>query len=397
MPLIKLLRKGTIDSHEKVLTSPYFEKLVCSGKHYDMGLQQGKRFKRKISRNEKILAETELFRKFVPSFIPLPFLLHAAKKILPVFIPSVLSGEKDIFSRLNGIADGAGVDRELIFLTQALEIILDHIPYHAGCTTVAITPGRFIDKEPVIIRNFDFLDNFRVFNIIRRSNPLGGIPSLELSFTSIAGSHTGINREGLALSYNYGYSKEPQQARVPLTCHVQSALEKFRTTQQAVNFFLNKPFSAGAILTICDAEGNLVTLEGSPTKKALRYPDNNGLIINTNRFMTDEMQSVNIPDEALFDKNMPYGLDKVRIHESNEQRAKTINREFNKTKNISVDTIFKVLSHHGDDNNAFDNCACRHLPIFQTIASAVMFPKRRTAYFLVGSPCRKKYHKYNFR
>ncbi len=396
MPLIKLLGKKSIDSHKKVLLTPYFEEIACSGKPYDMGFQQGKRYRRKIARNDKILTETELFRKFVPHFIPLPFLISTAKKVLPIFVPAILADEKDTFLRLNGIADGAGVNRELIFLTQALEIILDHIPYNMGCTTVAITPGRFITGEPVIIRNFDFLNNFRTFNIIRKSKPEGKIPSMELSFTSIAGSHTGMNSEGLTLSYNYGYSKEPVQARVPLTCHVQTALERFKTTQQAVNFFLNKPFSSGAILTICDSRGNMVTLEGSPTKKALRYPDKNGLIINTNRYMTDEMQTANIPGDALFDRNMPYGLDKIRVHESNEIRANSIEKLLNSTKVLPVDTLFKVLSHHGDDNNAYDNCTCRHLPIFHTVASAILFPKRKTAYFLIGSPCRKKYHKYCF-
>ena len=394
MTLLDIIKEKIIDSRKEVLLSPHFEELSCSGSAYDMGLQQGRRFKHKILKNEKVLQETELFRKFVPNFIPLPFLLNTAKRIIPIFAPSVLSDEKDISLRLNGIADGAGVDRDLIFLAQALEIILAHIPYNVGCTTIAITPDKFTFKEPVILRNFDFLNNFRVFSIIRKSSPSGKIPNMGLTFTSIAGVHTGMNKAGLTFSYNYGYSKEAVQAKIPLTCYIQSALDQFENTEQALNFFLNKHFAAGAILTICDAQGFMVTIEGSPSKKALRYPDKNGLIVNTNCYTSLEMQGVNIPKEAFFDKNMPYGLDKVRVHESNEKRAKYTENLLNCSDRVSVDTLFKVLADHGEDDNAYDNCACRHIPIFHTIASAIMFPKRKAAYLLIGSPCKNKYHKY---
>jgi len=396
MKLPAFLKNANIDGEKKVVLTPHFEDVTCTGNSYDMGFQQGKRYRHKILRNEKILEETELFRKFVPSFIPLPFLLNTAKKFIPLFIPSVLSTEKHIMQRLDGIADGAGVNRELIFLAQTLEIILDHIPYNLGCTTVAISPERYITGEPVIIKNFDFLDNFRALNIIRKSVPEGGIQSLELSFTSIAGAHTGMNKAGLAISYNYGYSKEPQQPRVPITCHIQTVLEKYGSTEESVNFLINKPFAAGAIITICDSNARMVTIEGSPSRKALNYPDKNGLMINTNLFATSEMQPVNIPGNATFDNNMPYNLNRIKVHESNRIRAACAGNMLNSEKRISPETLIGLLASHGPDNNAYDNCLCRHIPIFHTVASAIMFPASKTAYFLIGSPCKKKYHKYRF-
>jgi len=388
------LRNDSFDNEKRVELTPHFQDVTCSGSHYNMGFQQGIRYKHKILRNEKILLDTELFRKFVPSFIPLPFLVNAAKRFIPMFIPSVLAGEKNTVLRLDGIADGAGVSRDLIFLAQTLEIILDHIPYNMGCTTVAISGERYVTGEPVIIKNFDFLDNFRSLNIIRKSNPENGIPSVELSLTSIAGAHAGMNRAGLAISYNYGYSREPQQPRVPITCHVQTALERFENTEDAVNFLINKPFAAGAILTLCDSKSRMVTIEASASKKALKYPDSNGLLINTNLYTMKEMQQVSIPDDAKFDSNMPYGLDKIKVHESNKIRHSCAERLLNAEKKIFPSTLLELLANHGPDNNAYDNCLCRHIPVFHTVASAIMFPVRKTAYLLLGSPCRNKYHRY---
>ena len=361
-----------------------------------MGFSQGKSFRHKISRAEEILEKTELFRRFVPSFISLPFLINAAQAILPVFVPSILSKEKDLLDRLNGIADGANAGRELIFLGQALEVVLDQIPYHPGCTSAGIMPEKFSGNEPVLIKNFDFIETFRVFNMIRHSVPKRGIESFEMGLAPMCGTHMGMNRAGLSITYNYGFSRENPMPRIPVTCLIQLCLERFERTEEAINFFLNRHFPNGAILLVCDKDSRMAAIEGSPSHKAMRYPDRNGFLVCTNRFMSGEMQDAGIPKNAMFSETMPYGLEKVRVHESNEKRAERLHRLFGSVRKVSEDLLIKALCDHGEENKPGDGTVCRHFPLFHTTASAILFPKTRRAYFLIGSPCKNVFHKYGF-
>ncbi|GAG14787.1 unnamed protein product, partial [marine sediment metagenome] len=116
----------------------------------------------------------------------------------------------------------------------------------------------------------------------------------------------------------------------------------------------------------------------------------------TNQFMSEAMQDVNIPKNAFFSSNMPYELDKVRVHESNEKRFKRIHELFSNTRKLDGTLLIKALCDHDVDDKPSGNTVCRHFPLFHTTASAILFPKRKRAYFLIGSPCKNKFHKYTF-
>lgn len=372
--------------------------IECSGSPYQMGTMQGEQCKKIIQESEKFLNNNPFIKQLLHDIIKPNLLIQSLKKIAGMTAFPTLYKEREVYDRLKGIADGAGVALELISFCQIMEILLNQPLYSIGaCTTLGITDKFYIHRGPVVLKNFDYIKGFEKFIILRRSEPGRGYKSIELTFAQMGGCHTGMNEKGLCISYNYGLSREGIKLKLPYTLIFQKCLEKFDNTSDVINFLLDQKFSHSCIVTVADLANNIKVIELSPEHKAIREIVDGRYTVATNFFITPKMQEYDLPHDAFYSQLLPKEIRGIRIHRSNEIRYNQALEMIRKRKKVSLRYLFSVLKDHTPGTDGDDDSICRHSDFFNTQASMVMLPAYKTVYVSIGNPCKTKYKKFKIK
>ncbi|MFH1537832.1 MAG: C45 family peptidase [bacterium] len=369
-----------------------------SGTHEEMGHQQGRETARVIKRARDLMAGSEELTLIKPSFIPFGlFVLLGEAKTSLQFGRHIKKYYPQQFKRMAGIARGAGVRPGFIALLQSLEVELNKVDFHmSACSATGVCGKRSAGGEPVIIKNFDYPGHFTEQYVTRLDSPRGRYRVLSVSAAPLAGNHDGINEHGLAIAYNYGYGRDRPMHNVPITIVVQEALETCRTTGEAVEFISRSRRRGGALLMVCDAGGDLRTMEVSNRQVGERMPDN-GLLINTNHYLTKEMAAIDIPKGAVFTNRNVKALRGIEVRLSSEARYDRAAELLEKHDAIGDETLMEAFRDHGPGGSPSDNTLCRHSDYFNTTCSVVFYPARRSMKVMYGNPCRTEYQEFSIK
>src|SRR5262249_21898436 len=112
----------------------------------------------------------------------------------------------DLVEEMRGIARGAGVPFERIFLLNSLLDLgsfryLELAGAFAGCTTFAVLSEAGTGKT-LVGQTYDRPELHQDYLVLLRLKPAGGPRQLLLSFAGVVGA-AGLNDAGLALNINY--------------------------------------------------------------------------------------------------------------------------------------------------------------------------------------------------
>lgn len=369
---------------------------IATGTHYEMGYQQGLEFKEQIKYCYKRMLKFEGIKLVKPKFMP-NFLFSKIfkRKISNKFKKPIENISHLQTERIEGISKGANIDINELYCVQALEILADEVHFVMSCSALAILPQISTERVLIIGKNFDYIDYFSEYNLIRVSKPKNKYKSIEFTFSPLAGSHDGLNEKGLTVIYNYGVTKEYTKTRLPITLLVQEILENCATTEEAISVIENFRYPNGAILLISDFKNDVRIVEISPEHISVRYPKD-GFIACTNFFLSEEMRDYDIPHNACYSKKAPKSLRGKRIHESNELRYHRLLELIKIYKKINLDAVKQILSDHGGKNSSGDdNTICRHNSFSPTQLSIIFIPRHRKLYVSTTNPCFSHYKQYN--
>ncbi len=372
--------------------------IEVSGTAFEMGFQQGRQLKESINESYDSVIHSSEICYVKPFIIPEKLFINLIKKKATNLMKRVLKGSDQIYiDRLTGIAEGSGVDLKKLFLLQALEIFIDDISYVCnGCSSAGLLCEKSESNEPILIKNFDFLTICAPFSVLRKSNPVKGFQSIDITFSPVIGTHDGMNETGLTILYNYGMSKEPYSKTLPLTILIQKILETVSTTTEAIDILRRRRnFANGAILTLCDASGDIKVVEISPKHFGVRTPVNN-FITATNYYIIDELREFNIPTNAYYKTKIP-DLKNVRIQQSNESRYNRLNELLEMKEKFNGVELKKILRDHNGTVSGNDDTLCRHSKNIGTTASAIFYPKQRKVEVLFGNPCENEYQEFSIK
>ncbi len=369
---------------------------TVSGSSYEMGFQQGQAFSGQIRKTFGRLMGFEGMKLVKPMFIPtFLFGLLVKKEISRKWKHNIKILLPNQYQRLCGISDGSRASINELLAIQALEVMADDVSLvKAGCFAAVFLPPRTEKNELVLIKNFDFIAEFNDDNLLRFSQPRGKYASMELTYKQITGSHDGMNEKGLVLAYNYGLTTEKLQERLPITLLIQEILENCASVEEALSLVKNFRFPNAAILTLADRNNHAASVEITPEHMAVRKPEN-GIIVNTNFFLSPEMQKYDLPRETKYSDKAPEGIRGRRIHETNELRyGRAIELIKNKPK-LNLQDMLAILKDHNNTAGSEDTI-CRHGGFFKTQVSAAFCPARRKVYVSFGYPCSSEFIEYIF-
>lgn len=364
---------------------------VCQGSLKEMGFAQGEGVSKKIHSARHVLAQLEAFRLQQPWWMPYRAYRRLADFKATQFLAQCNNAEMN--QRLAGIAEGAGISLPAICLFNAMEPLLSAVggctACPGACSAVAVRGRRSATGEPMVARNFDYLPLVQPFYIVRESRPKSKLRALEFTTVPLAGAVDGMNEEGLCIVYNYAFTIDEQpNPAPPISIAISEALERCGTVTEAAEWIAARPRCGGGILMLCDASGDVASLELSSTRSHLRRPSaGEDVLFHSNAFSSSTMREVQVPWDAIFTNKAARALRGRSLHESSALRDKRFFQLLEEADVIDVSRLGNIMADHGPENMPSDNTPCVHGSYWFTTACLQFFPKERRMRVAYSSAC----------
>lgn len=271
---------------------------VCefAGTDEEMGLAHGRMLAGVLAPLRRALAESEYWRALRPGWLRRLGLLwcrlgHARA------LNRALATHPRATAYLQGASRSGGVSRRALTELLLLEILASdrsRVVRGMGCSSfVAECGGR-----AVIGKNLDYQYPVRPYQGILVKRPNTGLAYVALCpVVMLFGGHVCMNEAGLLVSYNYAYSRRGvYRGGLPVSVLVHEVITSCDCGEAARRFIEKRPYAVGngASLLIHDQRGGcVVDVEGEMTGLSQAT-------INTNHFTSQRLESLNLPETAVY-------------------------------------------------------------------------------------------------
>ena len=288
-----------------------------------------------------------------------------------------------LIEELDGAAEGAGVDPELLF-AASVEELWEERPSEPGraegrCTDVLVAPGVTSTGHLLVAHNND-LSASSESDVIAIERD---VPGDVLVFSIGIGPwiSVGWNSAGLSLTGNE-VSPTDERCGIPRLLLVRAQL-RARTLAEAVELTLH-PMRASAYNTVLADAREAVNVEASAADHECWGPDSGGAIVHTNHYVSERM--------ARYEADRAYaGRSARRLG-----RARHLLAELGSTP-ADEQALMTILSDHENGRDSI----CRH-PAggdpdgTKTVFWCVADVTARHIRYGLGNPCRSRAQSYTF-
>lgn len=197
----------------------------------------------------------------------------------------------DLVEEMRGIARGAGVPFERIFLINSmLELVsFRYLPMaqNFGCSTFAVAAEAGTGKT-LIGQTYDMPEYLQNFLTVLRLRPNQGPRQLVFTFAGLVGA-AGINEAGIGVNINYLSPFDVGVGRLHSVLVRQILAGK--QLADALTPPVCPPRACGAHYLIADRDGTLVSIETTGKRHWTFYPDGNA-IGHTNHYLAPWLKEV---------------------------------------------------------------------------------------------------------
>jgi isopenicillin-N N-acyltransferase-like protein len=276
-----------------------------------------------------------------------------------------------LVQELQGIAEGAGVPFQDVWLLNCYEGVMDTAGGRGGCTCMALRQEHTDTGHVLMAHNEDWISQDRENIYLVRADPTEGVPFLGMSYGGLL-VNIGLNAEGIGVAINSVYPTDGQVG-VPRIVYSRAVLDA-RTIGEAIGACLVPDRDGGYSYLLADANGELYTVETSARSHALIYGEE-GWLVHTNHYLSASMRAIEQPGR--------YIGSHVRYH-----RAQRLLQE--RLGVISVTSLQELLRDHVNRPNSI----CGHEDPAepphersQTVVSLIMDLTARTLWAAPGPPC----------
>lgn len=375
------------------------------GSAYERGLQQGEQLRDEYGRLLETFLGSALWRDNRPWFITerlatqvfgllgLTRIRSAVRRHLP--------GQA---ARIEGLAAGLGIGAPLGWGLQFLEILFceagQGLKAPGGCTQVLATPAATAEGTPLAGRNYDFPNLLRDFQVVRRDLPTepGRLATTTVTQVPLCGCHQGINEAGLMVAANNARLFKGRDFRtrgVPYMLLLTEILETCRTAAGAAEIIQRFPQRTNAgFFGILDERGDCRVVEFTASRSAVRVPDDQGVMAQTNHFHL--LEDANLPPGTCWTVEGMAGLEYAA---STKPRFEVADRLLRRQRGrIDIDALAAILRDHSHgDGVGSDGTICCHGVSGSTLASFIVDVATRALWVAEGRPCESEYRTIPFR
>ena len=371
----------------------------CSGGDYEMGEQQGQVLAVKVHGLRERLADLEAFRMQQPFWLPYPAFLRlaewTAKRTLGAALQRSATGALE---RVRGIAAGARCPLGGVCLLNAMEAHLGSCEGHidtaplGACSTVAIRRSRSADGRPVVAKNFDYIPLAQPFYFLRESRPRGGYRSLDFAVAPQAGTIDGVNEHGLCITLNYAFLLDSGRPAPLITMLIAEALARCKDVAGALDYIRQRPRWGSGILMLADDGGELVSLELSSSRSAVRRPaPGEDWLAFTNVCRCSETCAAQVPESARFSERVPLPLRGRPVLEWHTTRSSRIETLVRSCGTLGTKELAAIMADHGPQGQPDGSSPCVHTEYWRTTAALQWLPSTRSVRAWYGTACTAQY------
>jgi isopenicillin-N N-acyltransferase-like protein len=328
-----------------------------SGSYYDIGLKIGK-----VLEKDKGL---------LPKFSKEK--LEKAKEYEEV----VRTYTPELLEELRGIADGSGVDYDVVAAHE-----LSPYRLQPSCLVMAVSGDHTKGGLPVLARNHEWIEEDSKYLTLCYTKPRGKMYSLGFTFHwANMSRYGGINEAGLAIS-SASASFVNSGPGLMFNVAQRWILDNCRTIEEATNFLERIPKTWGTAYMIIDRNGSIAKVEAHREKTKTTYSDK-GFEFVSLRFDSPEMEKYNEHD-----KRGEWAFDTYSA------RKPFLEKWFLQNKgNIHDEMIMDVLKNHENKMCTHDYDGKVHYGICW---SWILLPGKNEAAVCIGPPCKGQFRKIRY-
>ncbi|MBN1967700.1 MAG: hypothetical protein JW910_23795 [Anaerolineae bacterium] len=273
-----------------------------------------------------------------------------------------------LLDEIQGIIDGGQYPADRL---KAYALTLNaHV-----CSVLALAGAHTDDGRPRLGRNFDWFRGVRQHSALIAAHVPDALTHVGAN-DYFVGRHGGINEAGLALGATAVPGKR-DRVGIIFSLAIRAALDRCRTTDEAVAWLQDVPHVRNVNFLIVDAAGTIAVVEAAPQRVHSWQPEE-GFAAITNQFQSEPLRS--------------YDNIKRRPQDS-EQRLARLNAWFARRSGpVSTQEVQAILARRYPGGV----CAQGRSRRFGTMWSWVATPGERAIHFADGSPAEKPYRRYDF-
>jgi isopenicillin-N N-acyltransferase-like protein len=334
-------------------------------------------------------AERQRIREYTDRFIGFVLSVSALRitetELWAHWSPQVAANQRvapDLVEEMRGIARGAGVPFERIFLLNSLLDLntfryLDMATNFAGCSTFAVVAEAGTGKT-LIGQTYDMPEFHQDYLTLLRLKPAQGPRQLVFTFAGIVGA-AGQNEAGLAVNINFLSPRDTGLGRL----HSVVVRQILGCTSLADG--LTPPVApdraGGAHFLVGDRDGNIVSIETTAKRFAIAYPDGNA-IGHTNHYLAGELKEIEYIREGSIGSSLA---------------RYTALRRFLRDRGDKLNTegLMELTRNH----TSYPRSICAHGASFEpmgtrgrTVSAMVQAPADGVIHITRGCACEGEYH-----
>jgi isopenicillin-N N-acyltransferase-like protein len=325
---------------------------------------------------EQVVRMADRYRAILQSATGLPWdrCLDASRSLLGY----AEAAFPHLVDELRGIAEGAGVPFEDLWLLNCYEGVREMAGTRGGCTCLAVRGEHTTSGHVLMAHNEDWISLDRENVYLVHAEPDDGVPFLGMTYGGLL-VNIGLNAAGIGVAINSVYPTDGQPG-VPRIVYSRAILDA-RTIGEAIGACLARDRDGGYNYLVADSHGELYNVETSARQHRLLYGDR-GWLVHTNHYLSPAMQAIERPGR--------YIGSHVRYH-----RARRLLQGHLGT--VSAGSLQMLLRDHVNRPDSI----CGHEDgtdepheRSQTIISLVMDLTERSLWAAPGPPCETAYSSY---
>lgn len=162
----------------------------------------------------------------------------------------------------------------------------------AGCTAFGAWGSTTENGHLITGRNFDWeaAEVFSRDRVVIMCEPDHGIPFISVSWASMAGVVSGMNRAGISVTINGAPSSLPGETATPVAMAARDVLQQASNLTNALDIIRNtKVFVSTLWLIGSKADGKFIVVEKTPQVTNVREPEGDS-IVSANHFQTEKLK-----------------------------------------------------------------------------------------------------------
>ncbi len=377
----------------------------CWGKPRSLGIMLGEGLREHIIAARQTLYGFDGFRCLQPWWLPYPAYLYWAEyQARNMLEQPVTLAYPELAEQITGMAEGAGVSINSLYLFQALESAMTGLdaccapiaPSFAACTAVAVRGTRTADHRPVIAHNFDNVEDVRPLYVLRERHGAGQYRSLEFTVAPLCGAIDGVNEKGLCITYDYGFTTSPGPPAPSVSMAISEALGRCGSVSEAISAISRWPRCGGALLMLADPSGDIAALELAGDRAHARRPQAEAdWLFHSNAYHSAELKEVEAPAETYYSDAAPELLRGRRVMESPERRDARLGELLVPVRRMTPDDLAHLMADHGPHDAPDDGTVCMHSDYWSTTACLQWFPADRKVRIAYGHACQAEYREFS--